>query len=111
MRRLAEVMVAEHLDHPAVGDLPVASRRDHALQLAAQCLQPDDFAIDRGQLLGSQPIGLFAGLGGIVREIQQGADRIDRKAELTGMLDERQALEGLVVVYAPIVRRSRGFWK
>jgi hypothetical protein len=48
--RLAERVIAEHLDHAALGDASAGALFDHALLLALERLQPGDALLDRGEL-------------------------------------------------------------
>ena len=55
----AMAVVAQHLDDPAVGDPALAGRRDDSLKFAAQGTQTRDLAVDGGELLGGEDVGLL----------------------------------------------------
>ena len=50
-------MVAQHFDHPAIGDFPACALHDHAFQFAFQRRQPRKTAFDLSQLRLGDGIG------------------------------------------------------
>ena len=91
--RGAETVVAQNLDHPAVGDGAVGALRDHPLEFRFERPEARDSCADGGKLGSGDGIGGGAGLVGPVRQAEKVADRLEREAEVAGMADEGQAVE------------------
>ena len=84
----AQAVVGQGLDDAAVCGRAPAARRDHALKLAAQGLEPGDLAFHRPELLFSQGIGVLAWEVGMIGKFEKPADGVDGKAQLPRMLDK-----------------------
>jgi len=56
----ALAVVGQHFDDPAIADPAVAAFLDHAGQLAAQRRQAGDAAVDLGQVVARDAVGLMA---------------------------------------------------
>jgi hypothetical protein len=73
-------MARERLDYAAIGDTAAAALDDHLLKLGLERLQPKNESLDLLQLAPGNMIGGFAGPFGIVRQVQQLADGIQRES-------------------------------
>lgn len=101
-------VIAQHLDHPASFDPPAFALLDHSAQLNLERLQAGDPAFHLAQLGLRDPVGVLAGLVGGIRQAQQLADSIQRKAELPAVPDECQALHVSRPIAALVACRSGG---
>ena len=81
----AERMVAQHLDHPAIGNAAARALQHHALQFSLQRRQSRKAAFDLGQLRAGDGIGGGTGLVRPIRQAEQIADGFERKAKVAGM--------------------------
>ena len=102
-------MVAQHLDHPAIGDLPACALHDHAFEFGFQRGQPRKAAFNLGQLRPGDGIGGGAGLIRIVRQAEKIADRFEREAQIARMPDEGQPFQRLAAVEPLVARAAFGF--
>ena len=91
-------MVAQHFDHPAIGDFPACALHDHAFQFTFQRRQPRKTAFDLSQLRLGDGIGAGTGLVGLVRQAEEVADRLKGKAEGAGVADEGEAIQSRLPV-------------
>ena len=83
-------MVAQHFDHPAIGDFPACALHDHAFQFTFQRRQPRKTAFDLSQLRLGDGIGAGTGLVGLVRQAEEVADCLEAEAQVSGVADEGQ---------------------
>jgi hypothetical protein len=81
---LATVMVAQHLDHPAVADLARAAAGDHAGQLVAKPRELRNLALDRLQMGAGDAVGVVARSVRTIGQAEEGFDIPDLEAELSG---------------------------
>lgn len=95
-----EVMISQNLDHAAFPDRAMRTLRHHLLQLAAQRRQLRDPPVHRLQLRLRDGVGSGAGLVRIVLQGQQVADRVEWKAKVAGMADEKQSCQGIARIEA-----------
>jgi len=91
-------MVAQHLDHPAIGNLAARALHDHPLQFGLQRRQPREAALHLGKLRARDGVGCDARLFGIVREAEKVTDRLEREAEVPCVADEGKPLQRLASV-------------
>ena len=94
----AKRMVAQHLDHPAIGDRPARALHDHAFKFDLQGHQPGEAALNLGQLRARDGVGGGAGLVRIVRKAEEIADRFQRETQIAGVPDEGEPLQRLAAV-------------
>ena len=106
----AEVVVAQHLDDAAVGDLAAPAVRQHALQLRLQGLQPRNAVLDRLELGLGNRVDRLAGPFRLVGKAEELADRVERKAQLARVADESHALHMRILVepLVPLRTHRRG---
>src|SRR3546814_10392908 len=78
-RVFAAAVVAERLDHAAIGGDAAAATPDDAGKLVAEQGQLRDLRLDLLQMRGRDPVGLAAVARRIVRQVAQRAD-LDRKS-------------------------------
>jgi hypothetical protein len=100
MCRVAEAMIAQDLDHPAVADAAMAAFRDHALEFLLQRLQPPQALLHFFQPAARYVVGALAARLRIIGEAQQLANGLDGEAKIAGMTDEGQAILVFPVVKA-----------
>src|SRR6056297_1546406 len=101
-------MVAQHLEHTAVGSLPAAALMHHPLQFRPQRLEPRQSLLDLFELPTGDCIGLRARLVWMIAQIKKLTDCVQREPELPSMPDERQAVK-LTISIAPLTSsRSPG---
>lgn len=101
-------MVGENFDHAAFGDAAVTTLADHALEFAAQAFEAGDLRFDVGEDVARHAVDAVAGLVGLVDEVQEFADGVEREAEFARVADERQAV-GVGLGVAPLAAfRARG---
>lgn len=94
IKTMAVIVVREGGQDAAVGRRTAAAGRDHPRKLGAQGVEPAQLSLHRYQLVAGDPMRRFAGrLIGARGEIEQPADRIERKAEFPGVADEIQTLQ------------------
>lgn len=105
---LAERVIAEDGDDAAVGDPAAAALVQHSGQLQPQCLQAGDPALDLVKLTLSNGVDGLTWFIGIVHQAQQIADRLQRKAQLTRMTDERQPVDIRLAIEALVTLRTDG---
>ena len=74
---------------------------NHAFQFRAQRLQAGHALLHLFELATRDGISLITGPVGMVAEVEQLADRIERETELPRMADEGQSVE-LCIVVAPL---------
>src|SRR6056297_1809789 len=96
----ARGVIAEDLEHAAVGDGVTAAFPEHALQFLAQSLQPRDSRLDLLQLAVRNAIDVGAGPARVVGQLQQLADRFQRETELARVPDEGEPVQIVVSVAA-----------
>ena len=94
-------MVPQHLKHLAISRPPAAAFVNHAFQFRAQRLQAGHALLHLFELATRDGISLITGPVGMVAEVEQLADRIERETELSRMADEGQPVE-LCIVVAPL---------
>ena len=94
----AEGVVAQNLDHPAIGDAPTRALHDHPLKFCLQGHQSGEAAFNLGQLRPGDGISSSAGLVGSVRQAEEIADRFQREAQIEGMPNEGQPFQCLATV-------------
>jgi hypothetical protein len=85
-------VVAQNLDHAAVGDTPARAVINHAPKFQLQRLHPGNPPLDRIQLRARDRIDLGTGLVGAVRKTQKVADRLKREAKVAGVADKGKAI-------------------
>ena len=85
--RRAQIMIVQHLDHLAGRDPAASAFRRHPRQFGAQRLELRDLLRDVGQMTLGDRIGLAAGSVRMVGQIEQGADGVWVKPQLTRMTD------------------------
>src|SRR3954453_22406765 len=86
-------MVGQDFDHPAVADTALAAVADHPLEFALERLQAGDLSPALLKLPSGDAVGSGAGSFRMIRERQEFADRVQRKAELAGMAHEAETLQ------------------
>ena len=86
-------MVPQHLKHLAISRPPAAAFVNHAFQFRAQRLQAGHALLHLFELATRDGISLVAGPVGMVAEVEQLADRIERETELPRVADEGQSIE------------------
>ena len=89
----AQLVIGEHLDHPAFGDAAAAAFGDHALELGPQRLEPPQPALDLGELFARDGIRFGTGTLGLVDEGEEGADAVEAEPQLARVPYEAEALE------------------
>ena len=99
-------MVAENLNHAAIGNHATGALDQHPLQFDRQFCHPRDARLDRGKLRKGDGGGGGAGLVWLVRQAEKVADGIERKARFTRMPNEGQPLMGLSAVNSLISRTA-----
>ena len=72
----------QRLDHLAGGDPAPGAFRRHPRQFALEGAEPGDLLFHIGEMTFGQGAGLGAGSIGVIRQIKQGADRIQIEAQL-----------------------------
>ncbi|CAD5290369.1 hypothetical protein BOS5A_220039 [Bosea sp. EC-HK365B] len=104
---LAQRMIGQRLNDRAVAgsDTTGAGRRD-PLQLLLQRAQSRNLVADVVEMGDGDRMGLVAGHAGVVRQLEQGADAVDGEAEISGVLDEGQALEMGAAIAALVALRA-----
>ena len=83
-------VAAKAFDHPAIRHASACTLRDHTFQFGFQRHQPRNPPFNRGQLHLGDAVHRSTGLIGTIRHRQQVADRVERKAKVAGVADERQ---------------------
>src|SRR5262245_52552456 len=104
MRRPAQAVIAQDLDHPAVADAAMAAFLDHPLELLLKRLEPLQALLHFLKPAACYVIGALAARLGIVGDAQKRANGLDREAEVAGVADEGQAL-----LIFPIVKPVAAF--
>ena len=97
-------MVAENLNHAAIGNHATGALDQHPLQFDRQLCHPRDARLDRGKPRRGDGGG--ARLIWLVRQAEKVADGIDQKARFTRMPNEGQPLMGLSAVKSLISRTA-----
>ena len=97
-------MVAENLNHAAIGNHATGALDQHPLQFDRQFCHPRDVRLDRGKPRRGDGGG--TGLVWLVRQAEKVADGIERKARFTRMPNEGQPLMGLSAVKSLISRTA-----
>ncbi len=90
----AQHVIAQHLDHPAVRNLPAGALVKHPLQLCLQRTQAGDAGTGGGKLGIGDHIDGGARLIRPVRQAQQIANGFKRKTQLPRVSDESKPVEG-----------------
>ncbi len=75
---------------------------DDPIKLPTKRGQIGNLAVDFGKVDARNPINRIAGLGLVVRQREQLADRFERKTEIAGATDERQARKMIIPIGAVI---------
>ena len=96
----AQMMVGQGLDHAAFIDHAVRTALDHALKLAPHRFQPGNAALDLGQLLAGDAVGLLAGTVRTRGQVLQRTQIIQPEAQFAAMTDEAQLLEMSIAIAA-----------
>ena len=86
--RLAQRVVAQDLDDPAVGDAPAPALLDHPLEFASQRVKAFDASLDIAELRLRDGVRGLAGLFRLVAEAQQVANGLQWEPQLPGVPDE-----------------------
>jgi hypothetical protein len=101
-------MVAQHLQHTAIGRVPAAAFMHHPLQFCPKGLKSGHTLLNLLKLPASDGIGLRARLVRMIAQIEKLTDRVQREPELPRMPDERQTVK-LSISIAPLTAsRSPG---
>jgi hypothetical protein len=106
---LAVRVVGEDVNDAALRNAAVLTLSDHASQLAAQRLEARDLGFDVGEDVAGDMIDPGARLIGFVDELEQLADCVERKSELTRMTNERQTVGVRPRVPPLTAEAARGF--
>lgn len=85
-------MIAQHLQHPAIGCLSAAALMYHALEFGAKGFEPGEALFDLFQLPSGDGIRLVARPVGLIAEVEQIPDRLKGKAQLTRMPNESETV-------------------
>ena len=104
-------MITQHLNDPTIGDPVPCALDDHAFKFGFQGCQAGHATFYFGELGLGDRVGCSAGLIGIVRQAEKVADRLERKAKLACMSNEREPFMGLVSIEALISRAALSFWQ
>ena len=107
----AKRMVAQDLDHPAIGDAAARTLKHHTLQFGFEGRQTRQAALDLDQLRAGDGIGGSTGLVRPIRQAEQIADGFEPKAKVARMADEGQPLQRLAAVKPLVTGAAFGFWQ
>lgn len=105
---VADGMVAQRFDHPAIGDAPAPTLLDHPFELAAQFLKPFDPSFDPLELRLRDGVCGFAGLFGHVAETQQVADGREGESQGSSTPDEQKPADVFSLVEPLVAFRTGG---
>ena len=95
--------------HAAVAREAAAAAPDDPRQFVAQQLQLRDLRLDLFQMPRRDAVGLAAVAFGMVRQVEQGADFLDREAQVTRMAHEGQPRPVRLAIAAVIGRGAMRF--
>ena len=104
---LAEFVVRDDLDDPALPNAPVPALQDHTGELPTQGGKASDPLIDLVEMMPGNPVGLLAGAVRLTAHVQELADRVDLEAELARMANEIEAARVVLAVTALLPLRPR----
>lgn len=100
-------VVGQCLDDAALGHSAAATVPNHPLELDRQCLQARDPAFYLPKLTSCDAVDGRAGAVGLVLQIQQLSDRIQREAQFPAVADEGQAFK-VFLSETPLVALGAG---
>lgn len=99
-------MIAQHLDHTAVGYRSALALREHALEFPLEGLQAGNAPPHGLQLRTGDGVCRIAGRIGVVGKAEQRADGVQRKAKLARVADELEPIDLTAVIQALIALRA-----
>lgn len=100
-----DALIIQRFDHSAVAGPPLATHSGHPPQFVAQRLKTADPGFHISKLFARQRVRFGAGPVRIISEREQGANGVDGEPQLSSVLDERQAPNSFVAVYAAVALR------
>lgn len=95
-----KIVITQHFENAAVCDPSAPALFDHAFQFMTECMQTLDTAVYLAELRLRNCIRGIARLIWVVRETDQIADCLQWEPEISGMPNERQTVDGRVIVNA-----------
>ena len=98
MVRVALCMIAQDLDHTAIGNHAPRALNQHPLQLGLERHEPRNARFDRCKLRRGDGICRRTGLVWPVRKAEQVSDCIEREPKFAGMADEGQPILCLLAI-------------
>lgn len=104
-------VIAQHLDHPAIGDLPACALHDHAFKFCLDGPQSSKATFNFRQLRPCDGVRGSAGLIRSVRQAEKIADCFQREAQIARIPDEGDTFHRLAAIEPLVARTAFGFGK
>lgn len=95
---LAQLVIRDDLDDPALSDASMPAFRDHPGQLATNGRETRDPLIDLVEVVPGDPIGFLAGPVRLAAQVEKLPDRVNLETEFSRVPDEVQTMRRGVLV-------------
>jgi len=103
-----QAVITQHFDDPAALRRAPLTCRDHTLELLFKCSELLEARLDGCEIVAGDGVSAGAMSFRMIGEVQEGADLVEFKPQLSGMADESEALQrGIAIEAAPALRTRR----